>query len=513
MVIGMKPRLSLLCALGLTLVLTGCAIDVSSSSTASSIEESSKATSQTSSVASSSDEEPDIRETTEETTEEDTTEVTTTYETSESEQTTELTSVQSTEQTSVSIPDTDAHWDLDFSTYGKTFMVTLGKQIQASGKLASYDECKSIGPKAAAYPNANSSTFIPFYHEAKDSEKTTYSSCNREHTWPKSRGGKSIENDPVMIRPALSSENSDRGNDFYGIGSKQWDPASCGYEGARGESARIILYCAAAYSDKGLSLSNNPNDDWNKVKTMGTLKTLLKWNREYAPTEWEKTVNNRYDEMGYRRNPFVDHPEYAEWIWDDNGLRTIPYGGDVPVTSNTSSSSGGTTSAQTGTQYDLVTDLSNIGGQKFVVTAKSGTSYYNLTAAAKSDSLPWYLIGDEATVSNGKMTCENDPVFFTFAASSTTSGAFNITAPDGKTLFGYVVGEGEHYSIGLANSEQEIRDLQKNASVSKVSKDWEMESISNGTFQLKAAGVYLEYFKGSFCGYNKAPSDPIMLFH
>lgn len=214
----------------------------------------------------------------------------------------------------------DSRWSgLDFSTYGETFRNTLAGKI--SGSTTSYSNCLNVGAKAAAYPNANSSTFIPFYHEAKDSEKTTTSGCNREHTWPDSRGGGSIETDPIVIRPTITKDNSNRGNNFYGnTVSNEWDPASCGYEGARGESARIILYAATRYYSKGLVLSNNPSDS-TSAKSMGTLKTLLEWNLKYRPTEFEKTVNDRYEKMGYARNPFVDHPEYANFIWDEDGLR------------------------------------------------------------------------------------------------------------------------------------------------------------------------------------------------
>ena len=74
-----------------------------------------------------------------------------------------------------------------------------------------------------------------------------------------------------MVRPSLTSENSARGNHFYGVGAREWDPASCGYEGARGEADRIILYTATAYMGQ-LELSNNPNES-TANHTMGTLKS------------------------------------------------------------------------------------------------------------------------------------------------------------------------------------------------------------------------------------------------
>lgn len=245
---------------------------------------------------------------------------------------------QSQSSSSTSAPDysgtnDDSGWEgLDFNTYGNTFRGELKKRISAyKTKTATYSECLSIGAKAAAYPQG-SNKFVPIYHAAPGTTQgisgngamtTTIGSCNREHTWPKSRGGNLSEKDPFMVRPSLTSENSSRGNNFYGTGSREWDPASCGYEGARGEAARIILYTATAYMGQ-LELSNNPNDS-TANHTMGTLKSLLEWNATYPVSNMEKQINNYLCKSGYGRNPFVDHPEYANYIWDNAGIRTSAF--------------------------------------------------------------------------------------------------------------------------------------------------------------------------------------------
>ena len=222
------------------------------------------------------------------------------------------------------VPSGDTTWNINVSLRGAEFRNAL--QTIMAGKrtrTTTYDNCKALGAKAAAYPNANSSTFVPFYHDS--TLITTTSECNREHTWPNSRGsGKSGPGaDPFIIRPTLKSENSDRSNYFYGTrgkSNKEWDPASCGFEAARGESARVILYAATMYyKSHGFSLSNNPQDA-TSLKTMGILSNLLAWNTTYAPTPIEIQVNNYLSNNGYGRNPFVDHPEYASYIWNNNGL-------------------------------------------------------------------------------------------------------------------------------------------------------------------------------------------------
>ena len=387
-------------------------------------------------------------------------------------------------------------------------MVTLGRLITASGKVTSYADQKTIGPKAAAYPNENSNTFIPFYKEPKQenvisaSDFNTQTGWNREHTWPNSRGGGSFENDAVMIRPAAVKDNSNRGNKFYGLGGSEWDPAACGYEQARGESARIILYCATAYNNE-VSLSNNPGDA-SSEHTMGTLKTLLKWNRQYQPSAFEKLVNERLDKYGYRRNPFVDHPEYAEYIWDDNGVRT-----SAPDDSGLSSySSGSSSSSKEVVRYEQATDYERLDGNSYIVSTTVGNSTYTMTENAKATNLPWYIVGDPATIEDGKLSSECDLVWFRF--DEVERGTFTITAPSGKQLYGYVAGT--HYSIGIANSTQEIEASQSGTTITHITNKWKIEETSN-VLQLTTGSVYLEYYNGSWCGYKQAPQNAsIMLF-
>ncbi len=231
---------------------------------------------------------------------------------------------------------------LDFTKYGDDFRADLQKLIKGyKTSSCTYSKCLSIGAKAAAYP-AGSSTFVPFYHSAPNSGSsgsltTTTSSCNREHTWPNSRGcgeNGGPSDDPFIIRPTISKENSGRGNSFYGTASSSWDPASYGYEGARGEAARVILYAATAYygtcgsggnskGNKPFELVDKDTDDQNN-HTMGRLSLLLKWNKEYPVSAMEIQINDYLCKNGYGRNPFVDVPSYADYIWTSSGKRTSP---------------------------------------------------------------------------------------------------------------------------------------------------------------------------------------------
>ena len=391
-----------------------------------------------------------------------------------------------------SIDSGDPVWNVNIALRGAAFRNALQSVMAGKRtKTTSYSNCLSLGAKAAAYPNSSSTTFVPFYHDS--SKLATTSDCNREHTWPNSRGtGTSGPGaDPFIIRPTLTSENSDRGNLFYGnTRSNEWDPASCGFEGARGESARVILYAATMYYKEGLSLSNNPSDSTN-LKTMGTLSTLLTWNNTYAPTPIEIQINNYLSNNGYGRNPFVDHPEYASYIWNNSGL----IGGEIPPDE---------TEFENG--LDVEKTLNNLDGHEYVIASTdsaSSVSYFAMDNEAKSSSLPWYIkpisvsINENKTklIPNGDVTLK----YYKFIKQS--DGNYYIQSKENSNyLFGYI--DGTHYSIGLGTTPTNSGSL-----------SWTI-TASNGGFVFKnAANVYLEYYNGSYCGYKSAPSVPIYLFH
>ncbi len=394
-------------------------------------------------------------------------------------------------------PSGDTTWNINISLRGAEFRNAL--QTIMAGKrtrTTSYSNCLSLGAKAAAYPNANSSTFVPFYHDS--SKLATQGECNREHTWPNSRGtGTSGPGaDPFIIRPTLTSENSDRGNNFYGTkgkANKEWDPASCGFEASRGESARVILYAATMYYKEGLSLSNNPNDSTN-LKTMGTLSTLLAWNTTYAPTPIEIQINNYLSSNGYGRNPFVDHPEYASYIWNNNGL----IGGEIPP--DPSDFTNG---------LDRESSLANLDGNNYVIASSDSAtsfSYFAMDNEAKSSTLPWYIkpIGCSVNDDKTKLIANDGAALKYYKFIKQTDGNYYIqNKENGKYIFAYY--DGSHYSIGLGTTPTNSGSL-----------SWTITTSNNG-FVMKNAtnstNVYLEYYNGSFCGYKSAPSVPIYLYH
>jgi endonuclease I len=84
----------------------------------------------------------------------------------------------------------------------------------------------------------------------------------------------------------------------------------------KGDAARAILYMALRYD----GVNGTWNFNWlnNRLASSGEtsedLATLLEWNKQDPPDRWEIKRNNYIESIQKNRNPFVDHPEYANYI-------------------------------------------------------------------------------------------------------------------------------------------------------------------------------------------------------
>ncbi|KAK1293212.1 hypothetical protein QJS10_CPB17g00030 [Acorus calamus] len=88
----------------------------------------------------------------------------------------------------------------------------------------------------------------------------------------------------------------------------------------RGDIARSLMYMAVCYGFQqpggipNLQLSDSPSIE---NREMGLLSALLKWNEIDPPSREERLRNDRICRLyQHNRNPFVDHPEYANLIWN-----------------------------------------------------------------------------------------------------------------------------------------------------------------------------------------------------
>ncbi len=204
-----------------------------------------------------------------------------------------------------------------------------------------------------------------------------YTGMNKEHTWPKSHGGGLIENDPHMVRPTLTSENSARGNSYYAESpSNGWDPATFNNAKYRGIAARIIFYGAVIGYTEGLRLedvgfvsgSGNGGE-------MGKLSDLLRWNYQYPVDQSEIIRNETLDiSLNYNRNPFIDNPSYACRIWGsvNSTTQSICASQNVEPTTITLSPSSGTVNM--GSTLELTVSATPTNADKSVTWSTANSS-------------------------------------------------------------------------------------------------------------------------------------------
>lgn len=167
---------------------------------------------------------------------------------------------------------------------------------------------------------------------------------NREHIYAKSHGhfGTAIGagTDIHALRASDKSVNNERGSKDFEIGGAQLSSteprADCplcletntSFEppnAVKGQVARMIFYMAVRYNGDldsnsvalsvvegigtlyGSSTKNNGQ--------IGDLSTLKLWNTQYPPSTEEYRRNNLIHGIQGNRNPFIDHPEWVDFIF------------------------------------------------------------------------------------------------------------------------------------------------------------------------------------------------------
>lgn len=159
---------------------------------------------------------------------------------------------------------------------------------------------------------------------------------NREHIYPQSRGGFSDATsdtpdginvweatdatmlshghaDAHHIRAEDGNENSSRNNKDYGLTDYN---GFAGNQGSwKGDVSRAVFYMATRYN--GLNVvDGNPAD--STTGQLGDLATLLTWNTSDPSDDFEMNRNNYIYTWQFNRNPFIDHPNLANYIWGSN---------------------------------------------------------------------------------------------------------------------------------------------------------------------------------------------------
>ncbi|UOB17815.1 endonuclease I family protein [Abyssalbus ytuae] len=128
---------------------------------------------------------------------------------------------------------------------------------------------------------------------------------NTEHVYPQSKIQNTARGDLHHLRVCDQKINSQRSNHPFteGKGVYKLINGNSWYPGDewKGDVARMIMYLNLRY-----------NEPFSEV---GNLDLFLKWNAEDTVSEIEKQRNMIIEKVQGNRNPFIDNPYLATFIW------------------------------------------------------------------------------------------------------------------------------------------------------------------------------------------------------
>ncbi len=163
---------------------------------------------------------------------------------------------------------------------------------------------------------------------------------NREHSFPKSWFSEAtpMYTDLFHLYPSDGKVNGMRSNYPFGeVGTASFSSKNnycrlgsssfSGYSGIvfepadelKGDLARTYFYMVSAYDDK---VANWHSDQLagNKYPALNawSVALFLKWNAQDPVSTKEINRNEAIYGIQHNRNPFIDHPELAEYIWGNH---------------------------------------------------------------------------------------------------------------------------------------------------------------------------------------------------
>lgn len=175
------------------------------------------------------------------------------------------------------------------------------------------------------------------YHGKGGIEDYNSAHWNKEHIWAKSNGfsseGADAYSDLHHLRASDTKNNGSRSSfafnnnsgsyvqDFNGDNSGKLGGSPKVYEPIdrdKGDVARALFYMATRYMDgvgstgTHLTLTNGTESSGGK---WGYLSTLLAWHTQDPPDAFEKHRNSLVQDIQGNRNPYIDHPEWAQKVF------------------------------------------------------------------------------------------------------------------------------------------------------------------------------------------------------
>lgn len=168
---------------------------------------------------------------------------------------------------------------------------------------------------------------------------------NREHIWARSHGfqGDEGKNSPAYtdlhhIRPTEYTINLARNNKDFNLAKDTGTSITSGFgslsgcyqnensfeprDEVKGDVARMLLYMMVRYNgydtnEPNLSLVDHYTTSTSGIGDgqLGLVSILYQWHLADKVNQFEMTRNDKIQEIQHNRNPFIDHPEWADFIF------------------------------------------------------------------------------------------------------------------------------------------------------------------------------------------------------
>ena len=320
-------------------------------------------------------------------------------------------------------------------------------------------------------PYGSNSYVMDFYSGAPTKNEITSSGTvgwNREHVWCQDLsnglyGTTGAGADIQHLRPTIPKLNSDRGNKKYGELNNSGTASTAtdvnnntvygGYysgsvfqpmDNKKGDVARIVMYLYMHYNKAsnvgGSSEDNSYFGTLNFTHVISAsneaaaIQLLLTWNTSDPVDSIETTRNEEAAKITGCRNPFIDHPEYANSIWGSSST-------DPSATISPSSASVAVNSTVT-----LTATLTNITSANSITWTSSDASKATVSKGTTSTTSSVATVSGVATGS-ATIYCKYSGTTIGSATITVTSGGGSGGSSNEYCLYSGSITEGDYLIV------------------------------------------------------------------
>ena len=282
---------------------------------------------------------------------------------------------------------------------------------------------------------------------------------NREHSFPRSWFGGEVapmNTDVFHVYPTDIKVNSQRANYPYGVcdsgtrltygtyvaKGKLGASTYPGYSGTvfepddeyKGDLARTYFYMATCYKFELPSWPGSPQLDYRtngyKAFSTWTINMLMEWTRMDPVSEKEIKRNEGIYGIQGNRNPFIDHPELAEYIWGDKQGQMWTGGSITPPVPTITTPANGSYidlgSTAVGTELHYTFNLKGEGLSEPLTLTITDNEYfhanaYTFTASDVNNGTSFIItfVADEADTYTDFITISSNEASTTFSVTAT----------------------------------------------------------------------------------------------